>query len=101
MEVTVKLLGFRSFPEVESALVDGRLIVSIADDATFLDLMRRLADTYGPVFAPSRFGGVTALGRLGVFVGDQVLEELQARLADILPPKAEISIALLRPLRGG
>ena len=101
MQVTVKVLGLRGFPEVESALVDGVLVVSVADDATVEDLMHQLAVTCGPMFEPKRFGGATALNRLSVFVGNELLEDLQARLGDKLRPHAEISIVLLRPLRGG
>jgi hypothetical protein len=101
MQVTVKLLGFRGFPEVESALVDGVLVVSVADDATAEDLMHQLAVTCGPMFEPKRFGGATAVNRLSVFVGNEFLEDLQVPLADKVRPGVELAISMLRPLRGG
>jgi len=101
MEVTLKLLGFHGFPEVENALADGALTLSLSDDATLDDLLRMLAASYGPLFQPKRFPTGAGFSRISVFAGDEFLEDPQTRLADKLRPGVELSIALLRPLRGG
>jgi len=101
MQVTLKLLGFHGFPDVENALANGALVLSLSDDATLEDLLQTLAANYGPVFQPKRFPTGIGFGRISVFVGDEFLEDPQTRLADKVDPDVEMTIALLRPLRGG
>ena len=101
MRIAAKLRGFHGFPEVEDALVDGALMLSVADDATVEDLLLQLAARYGSIFESKRPGGGTSLSRLYVLAGDQVVEDPRVQLADTLRPATEISIVLLRPLRGG
>jgi hypothetical protein len=101
MEVTLKLLGFRGFPEVENALTDGALALCLRDDATLDDLLQTLAASYGPLFQAKRFPAGAGFSRISVFAGDEFLEDPRTRLADKLRPGMELSIALLRPLRGG
>ena len=101
MQVAVKLLGFYGFPDVEKDLVDGVVELSLPDEATVEDLLRHLADKYGPVFTQGMGGGVRGLARVSVFLDNETLDDWQARLASKLRPHAEISVAFLRPLRGG
>ena len=59
MQVAVRLLGFRGFPEVESALVDGVLMVSVADDATVANTLWRalVAGADGTILSVKIGGG--------------------------------------------
>lgn len=101
MRVAVKLLGFDGFPEVKKDLVDGVVALSLPEEATVEDLLHSLADKYGPVFAPRPIGGAGGLNRVSVFVDNETLDDWQAGLAGALRPHSEISVAFLRPLRGG
>jgi len=101
MQVTLRLHGFEGFPGLERALAAGTLVLDVRDDARVEDLLRQLAATYGSIFETKRFRAGSGPGRVRVFAGGEPLEDPQARLADALAPGAALTIALLRPLRGG
>lgn len=101
MQVTVKLLGFHGIPEVQKDLANGVMDLCLPEDATVEGLLSHLADKYGLVFASATRSGLKGLIRLSVFVGSEVLDDPQTRLASKLRPQSEISIALVRPLGGG
>ena len=101
MRLTVKLLGFHGFPEVEKDLVDGVVQLVLPDDATLNDLLRQLAEKYGPIFMQGMLGSGRGLSRVSVFIDHEMLEDPQAPLADKMRLRSVISVSLLRPLRGG
>jgi hypothetical protein len=101
MRLAVKLIGFQAFPEVQKDLAGGGLDVPLPDDATSGDLLDYLADKYGSVFAAGRSVGAGGSTRLSVFIDTEMVEDLQTRLGKKLRPQSEVTVSLLRPLRGG
>lgn len=101
MRVAIKLIGFQAFPEVQKDLVDGTVPLALPEEATAEDLLRHLAERYGAVFAAGKLRGAGGLTRISVFVDNQMIEDPHAPLASQLRPQSEITVSLLRPLRGG
>ena len=101
MRVAVKLIGFQAFPDVQKDLAGGGLTVQLPEDATSGDLLDHLADKYGSVFAAGRHAGAGGSTRINVFIDNEMIEDPQTRLAGMLRPHSEVTVSLLRPLRGG
>lgn len=101
MRVAVKLIGFHALPDVQKDLAGGGLHVFLPDDATSADLLDHLADKYGSVFAAVRRAGAGRSTRINVFIDNDMIDDPQTRLAGKLRPQSEVTVSLLRPLRGG
>ncbi len=100
--VNVKLSGRWGLAEIEKELARAPVDLELPANVTGHDLLRCLANRYGPQFqrkALKATGGLRAEVR--VFVCDQPLEDLAAPIADELSRGAEFSIVLLAPLIGG
>ena len=101
MRVAVKLIGFQAFSDVQKDLVEGSLSVVLPDTANTDDLLEHLAARYWSVFAAGKRPGAGGLTRISVFVDNEMIEDPQSPLANKLRPQSEITVSLLRPLRGG
>lgn len=90
MDVVVRLHGTVPLPEPRASR---SVQLTLPEEATVADLLRRLAEDY-----PASFGGP---GRPCVFAGHVHLSNPKLRLRDRLAPEMELSVALLRAVPGG
>ncbi len=98
----VKLHGHWGLPEVEKEMAQGPVALNLPESVTGHELLRRLAERFGPRFHARALNGAGELrARVRLFIDDELVQDPAAAIGAKLRDETELSVVLLSPTMGG